>query len=105
MDDKTIQTILLIIGYFVVVFKVAFIAFDVFYKLSEKKNKSDKSVEWLRKWKVRTEFLYVVSMSLILIYVFYPWDNNKRFLTKEIYKLIFLYGIVSVFTANWDELF
>ena len=102
MNDKTVQIVLLIIGYFVVIFKVAFIAFDVFYKLSEKR---DKSIEWLRKWKIRTEFLYVVSMSFILIYIFYPWDDNKRFLTKEIYKLIFLYGIVSVFTANWDEVF
>ena len=102
MDDKTIQFVLLIVGYFVVVFKVAFIAFDVFYKLSEKK---DKSIEWLLKWKIRTEFLYVVSMSFILIYVFYPWENNKKFLTKEIYKLIFLYGVVSIFTANWGEIF
>lgn len=103
MNDKTIQLILLIIGYFVVLFKVAFIGFDIFYKLIEEKNKTEKRIEFFRKWKVRTELLYNVSMSLIIIYVFYPWENNKRFLTKEIYKLIFLYGVVSIFTANWNE--
>jgi NADH:ubiquinone oxidoreductase subunit 6 (subunit J) len=105
MNDKTVQLILVLVGYIVVLFKIAFIGFDVFYKLSEKKGKKDKTIEWLHKWKLRTEFFYVVSMSLILIYIFYPWDDNKRFLTREIYKLIFLYGIVSIFTANWDEVF
>lgn len=95
---------LIIIGYIVVIFKIAFIIFDVFYKLSERRQTENKINKWLKKWKIRTEFFYVISMSIILIYIFYPWGNNKRFLTPEIYKLIFLYGIVSIFTANWDEI-
>ena len=54
-------------------------------------------------WKERTEFIFVVSMSVLLIYHFKP-GNNKP-ISEETASLFFLFGIVLLLTSKWTLFF
>jgi len=51
-------------------------------------------------WKERTEFVFIVSMSILLIYHFRP--NHEKPVDKETATLFFLFGWILVFTAKWS---
>jgi hypothetical protein len=60
-------------------------------------------------WKSVTEFIFVVCMSILLIYHFYPENGlviQKPIIVDKETRLLFLtYGIILIFTANWTVLF
>ena len=93
---------LMILGHLAIILKIAFILLAVFYRISQKKASPNMS-SFLFKWKERTDALYISVMSIFLIYIFSPWTNNRQYLTRSIYHLLFLYGIVSIITANWSS--
>lgn len=51
-------------------------------------------------WKKRTEFIFNISMALLLIYHFRP--KQHIYVTKETALLFFLFGWVVLFTSNWS---
>ena len=53
-------------------------------------------------WKERTEFIFIICMSILLIVIFNPNYNNQRLLTKETKFLFFIFGIILIISANWD---
>jgi hypothetical protein len=54
-------------------------------------------------WKERTEFVFIASMSLLLIYYFRP--GHTKPLTQESSLLFFLFGCVLLITADWGLFF
>jgi hypothetical protein len=60
----------------------------------------DKYDEKLVYWKERTEFIFVVSMSVLLIYYFHPIIKSGP-MSDETKLLFFLFGWVLLVTANW----
>jgi len=50
-------------------------------------------------WKERTEFIFIASMAVLLIYYFNP--RNMKPLTKETSLLFYLFGWVLLITAKW----
>jgi hypothetical protein len=91
--------VLMILSYLAIFFKISFILFAVLYRISEKKNITNN----LLVWKTRIDVFYVVTMSIFLIFIFSPRSDNKRYLTKTICNLLFLYGIISIVTADWGS--
>jgi hypothetical protein len=55
-------------------------------------------------WKEHTEFIFIISMSILLIYQFHP-STLKKPVAKETATLFFLFGCVLIFTANWGLFF
>jgi hypothetical protein len=55
--------------------------------------------------KERTEFLFIISMSILLLYFFNPRSSPKPYQTSEVTMLFFLFGIILIYTANWSLLF
>jgi hypothetical protein len=51
-------------------------------------------------WKERTEFIFIVSMALLLIYYFHPSIKSDP-MSHETKLLFFLFGWVLLITANW----
>jgi len=51
-------------------------------------------------WRDRTEFIFTASMAVLLIYFFRPGHHHK--INKESSLLFFLFGIILLFTANWN---
>jgi hypothetical protein len=50
-------------------------------------------------WKERTEFVFTICMSALLIYYFRPASRHP--VNNETSLLFFLFGIILIFTANW----
>lgn len=51
-------------------------------------------------WKERTEFIFIVSMSILLIYSFRV--NHQQPITKETALLFYLFGWILLITAKWN---
>ena len=64
-----------------------------------KKNKL--IIEDLDFWKKRFEFIYIICMSVLLIYLFNPYHNTQKLITGETRYLIFLFAFVLITTSNW----
>jgi hypothetical protein len=51
-------------------------------------------------WKERMEFIFIASMSILLIYHFKPGKNQP--ISEETSLLFFLFGWFLLFTAKWS---
>jgi hypothetical protein len=54
-------------------------------------------------WKIRTEFIFIASMAILLIYYFMPGYNKP--ISKESSLLFYLFGWILLFTSNWTLFF
>ena len=54
-------------------------------------------------WKERSEFIFVISMALLLIYYFRP--GHMKPIDRETSLLFFLFGWILIITAKWGEFF
>ena len=75
----------------------------------ESDSESDLDVKILH-WKEVTEFIFIVCMSLLLIYHFFPDHNmihnyKPIIVDKESKVLFLLFGFILLFSANWTILF
>jgi hypothetical protein len=62
-------------------------------------SKTDKKILY---WKERVEFVFIVLMSFMLMYLFYPRSTEKITLDFETKFLLFIFGIVLLIGAKWD---
>lgn len=59
-------------------------------------------------WKHVSEFIFIFSMSLLLIYYFFPrrvFIQKPILVDKETRLLFVLYGVILIFTADWTIFF
>jgi len=91
---------------FIVVVKIIFIIsamghLILSHSYSDKAKQLDPQIVHLKK---RTEFIFIVSMSILLIYHFNP-RLPKKIIDPETSFLFFLFGFVLIFTADWGLFF
>jgi len=89
--------------FFIVLIKVIFVVSAVGHLIlshsdSERAQKMDPKLVY---WKERTEFIFIVSMSILLIYHFHP-RLSKKPINEETSLLFFLFGWILLFTAKWS---
>ena len=58
----------------------------------------------LEYWKERIELLFKFLMALLLIYLFNPRENRLNLINYKTKLLLFLFGIILLFTAHWEEI-
>ena len=92
---------------FIIVIKICFVFFaagnsvlnrstnDYIHNIIEPKFKN---------WKNITEIIYIVSMGILLIYIFKIRDGGIRGIEEDVGFLLFLFGVVLILTANWNVL-
>ena len=59
-------------------------------------------------WKHVSEFIFILSMSVLLIYYFFPqhvFIQKPIVVDKETRLLFILYGVILIFTADWTIFF
>ena len=87
---------------FVILIKILFIVYEIFYVTQKRNNKVNSNTIY---WKEKFEWLFQLLMLLILIHIFYPWKNDIKSLTPEIRHLIFIYSVLVLFTLLWNNFF
>ena len=89
--------------YLIFLIKIIFIIFAVIHiynKIKGQTNSSeDKKIVF---WKDRTEFIFIIMMALLLIYLFNPRNNKPLILDYETKLLLFLFGFILIITAKWS---
>jgi hypothetical protein len=56
-------------------------------------------------WKERIEFVFIILMAFLLIYIFNPRLPHTNLLNFEVKLLIYLFGIILVISADWKLFF
>jgi len=88
-------------AFFVKILFIILAVINIFLKLKGKgDSKLDIKIEY---WKQRVEFVFVASMALLMIYLFAPTTNRLQQIDKETKLLFFLFGIILLITAKWDD--
>lgn len=102
------------IVYAIILVKIIFIGLAIWSKMliNELKRKKltgqeKKSLESrlanINYWKDRLEFIFIGTMSCIMLYIFNPLKsgNSSIVLSREERILLFALGIILLITANW----
>ena len=79
----------------------------------QKENKTDENKDtkttnmsdWiitLQFWKERSEFIFIALMSILLVFLFSPWQKKlSSYLTIETKTLLYIYGFIILIEAKW----
>jgi len=90
--------------YLIFTLKIVFVLLAIlhfYYKLTNQENtKKNKQVEY---WKSRIEFIFIISMSVLMIYLFSPKRSNTVTITGETKILLFLFSGLLFITAKWED--
>jgi len=89
--------------FFIVLIKIIFIISAIGHLIlsHSTSSKAEKIDPKLVYWKERTEFIFIVSMAVLLIYHFNP-RLSKKPIGEETALLFFLFGWILIFTAKWS---
>lgn len=55
--------------------------------------------------KEKIEFIFVILMAILLIYIFNPRISHTNLLNFEVKLLFYLFGFILLITANWELFF
>ena len=76
---------------------------NIYLKVTKREDsKLNSKIEY---WKERLEFVFVILMSILLIYIFAPRHDRSMEIDHEMKILLYLYGIITIITANWNVFF
>ena len=105
--------------YFIIALKVFVIILLISTKLMDKLDMKGKNYNKMTMLATRSDFIFVMLMSLLLIYLFNPFWSNKTIYYEGLdesnqlanieldpltNKLLFFLGMILIFTANWSVL-
>lgn len=97
MDNFTIYIRLIFIV------KIIFIILAITLLYTKHKTPENKKIiESLQFWKEKSEFVFKVMMSFMLVYVFNPRSNNMILINREAKLLLCLFGFILILTADWS---
>lgn len=91
---------------FIILIKVIFVISAIGHIILSHSTTTDaaKTDAKLVYWKERTEFVFIISMSILLIYHFHP-RLSKKPIGEETSLLFFLFGWILIITAKWGLFF
>jgi len=87
----------------VIIVKLSFAFFSVshiyYYLKGKADSESDKTAIF---WKERLEFLFIILMSILVIYTFNPLSKKEIVIKREAKILMFVFGIVVLTGAKYE---
>jgi uncharacterized BrkB/YihY/UPF0761 family membrane protein len=88
-----------LVFFFKIIFAILAIS-HLYLKIKGKADsKTDKKIVY---WEERVEFVFIILMSLMLIYLFYPRSTKPIIIDYETKLLLFVFGIITIIGAKWD---
>lgn len=104
LDKFLVPMIYLIIG-----IKVLFLLSALSNAFLTKIIKNDKLIQKYSKKlstiKEQTEFVFIFFTSILMIAIFYPRQNNLKYINSHVKLLFYLFGWILIITAKWDLFF
>ena len=88
---------------FIFIVKIAFLILAVTHVYLKAKGKEKTELDnKILFWKERIEFIFVLLMSILLMYTFFPRRQILIPIDYEMKLLFFLFGLILIITAKWD---
>ena len=92
--------------YFIIFLKIIFILLALadfiikhFYSTNANLMAMESKISYYKK---RIEFIFIICMVFLIIFIFSPRHNRLIYLTKEMTILFYLFGFILLITADWD---
>ena len=86
--------------------KILFVVCGVWHFILVKKNKGENELSIkLAIWKEYFEFMFVISMALLCLYLFNPLAEIRPAINKETRLLLFIFGWIILINCKWDLFF
>ena len=83
--------------------KIIFIILAVTHLYLKRKGKNNSKMDIsILFWKERVEFIFIILMSFLLIYLFNPRNNRIFMIDNETKILLFLFGVILIITSKWE---
>jgi len=90
----------------IIVIKLIFVVMTMYHLYLKVKGESDSDLDKrIVYWKERLEFLFVILMSMLLIYLFNPRHNHNIMIDHHTKILLYLFGFILLITAKWHTFF
>lgn len=88
---------------FIICIKIGFILMALVHLYLMVKGKKNSPLDHkIMYWKERFEFIFMVLMAMLLIYLFSPSNQkNSVLMDKETLFLLRLFGVVIILTSDW----
>ena len=102
--EKMLENVVLIIICIKVIFVISVIGNLFFGHYKKDSAASENADTKFKRLKEITEFIFIISMSLLLIFIFNPWYKHQIYISKEMGFLFYLFGFILIITANWSIL-
>jgi len=91
---------------FVFLSKILFVVCGVWHFILVKKNKGENELSIkLAIRKEYFEFIFVISMALLCLYLFNPLAEIRPAINKETRILLFIFGWIILINCKWDLFF
>ena len=91
---------------FIIIIKVGFILLAVSHIYLKAKGEEHSELDQIiLYWKERVEFIFVIGMALLLIYLFNPRRKIQIIIDTETKILLTLFGFILIITAKWSLFF
>jgi hypothetical protein len=92
--------------YLIFTVKILFILSALYYiYLKFKKQENSQTGQKIKYWKEKFEFIFVVLMSFLLIYLFNPRNTKINMINYETKFLLYLFGFILLIESNWGQFF
>ena len=90
----------------IILIKIIFFLLTISHLYLKLKHEADSEFDKnLVAWKEQVEFVFVLMMALLLIYLFNPRTDRYLTIDRETRVLFFLFGIILLITARWRDFF
>jgi hypothetical protein len=84
--------------------KIGFIIMSLTHLYLKIKGKTDSELDKkIIYWKEKLEFVFIFLMSALLMYLFNPRKSHIDIIDSESKLLLFLFGFILIFTADWSN--
>jgi hypothetical protein len=92
--------------YVIFLIKIIFIVLASTHLYLQFKNDNDSELDKeVLFWRERVEFIFILLMAILLIYLFNPYKHKMYMINNETKVLLYLFGVVLIITADWTAFF
>jgi hypothetical protein len=83
--------------------KILFVVCGVWHFILVRKNKGENELSSrLAIWKEYFEFIFLVSMALLCMYLFNPLAEIRPAINRETRVLLFIFGLIVLINCKWE---
>jgi len=87
----------------IIIIKIGFILMAISHLYLKVKGNGNSNIDkTVIYWKERFEFIFIVLMAILLIYLFNPRYDNTKLIDTETKILLYLFGFILLITAKWE---